>query len=300
MKSEFETDFELYKIFYITAEAGSITATAKNLYISQPSVTKRIQKLEELLGCALFVRTKQGVRMTAEGQRLYEIVAPACRALLDAEKEIQAMNSLEQGEVSIASTEMSFKTYVLPAMERFKKKHPGIRIRFANALNETMENMLRMGRIDLAIMHEPFHLSEGLTARTIEIMKECMVCGKQFEELPGEPVPASKLTEYPIIAMPSGSSSHEYLNHFFGRLGLTVVPEIELTTVELMASAVERNLGVSTLPYPVARPLIEAGRILQISVQEPLPPRRACLITNSKVPQSAASRAFASEILKKS
>ncbi|MCD8331574.1 MAG: LysR family transcriptional regulator [Oscillospiraceae bacterium] len=65
------TNFESYKIFYFVAQYGSITTAAQRLYVTQPTVTKAVHKLEEQLNCALFVRTRRGVRLTPEGELLW-------------------------------------------------------------------------------------------------------------------------------------------------------------------------------------------------------------------------------------
>ena len=60
-----------YKIFYAVANTGNISRAAKELYISQPAISKSIQKLEESLGTKLFLRSSRGVTLTPEGSLLY-------------------------------------------------------------------------------------------------------------------------------------------------------------------------------------------------------------------------------------
>ena len=66
-----------YWIFYTVANAGNISKAAKELYISQPAISKSIQKLEENLNCKLFSRSSRGVLLTDEGQLLYGHVKEA-------------------------------------------------------------------------------------------------------------------------------------------------------------------------------------------------------------------------------
>ena len=69
-----------YWIFYTVANAGNISKAAKELYISQPAISKSIQKLEDNLGCKLFSRSSRGVILTDEGQLLYGHVKGAFEA----------------------------------------------------------------------------------------------------------------------------------------------------------------------------------------------------------------------------
>ena len=64
-----------YRIFYTVANTGNISKAAKELYISQPAISKSIQKLEESVGCKLFSRSSRGVVLTDEGKLLYEHVS---------------------------------------------------------------------------------------------------------------------------------------------------------------------------------------------------------------------------------
>lgn len=300
MANQFEIDFELYKVFFVTAETGNITSAAKALFLTQPSVTKHIQKLEEQLGCPLFLRSKRGVSLTAEGQALYSRVGPACRMILSAQRELSSLRSLESGAVSIVSTEMSFKSYVLPATERFKAKHPGVKIRFSNALNERMVEMLRSGVVDIAIMHRPFILTGEMNVSVIEQMEEYLVCSPALSHLAQRENTPAELVSYPFVSMPQGSSTKEYLRRYFDEAGLIFDPEIELTTVELMVQAIESGLGIGILPESIALPKIKSGSIFRVPVSVPLPQREACIITSTKRPLSIAAEAFIQELLPQS
>lgn len=81
-------NFEYYKIFYYVAKYQNFTLAAKALLSSQPSVSRCMQALETELGCRLFVRTKRGVSLTAEGEQLYKYVAPACEQIFKGEENI--------------------------------------------------------------------------------------------------------------------------------------------------------------------------------------------------------------------
>lgn len=291
------TNLELYKIFYVTAKCGNITSAAEKLYLTQPSVTKYIQKLERQLDCELFVRSKRGVRLTPEGELLLSRLEPAWQMIASAERELKSMQSLETGTVSIASTEMSFKSYVLPAMKGFMKKHPGITVKFSNALNERIISMLQDGSIDIAILHEPFKIHDFMDIQVIDEMNEYAVCGHQFREITTRSLSPQELCQHPFISMPQGSSTTEYLNDYFSRHGIEFKPDIELTTVELTVQAVESSLGIGILPERIVLPRLKQGRILRIPLEQPLPRRKACLITNSKMPLSIAARAFVDELV---
>ena len=108
-----------YHIFYEVATTQNLSKAAQNLYISQPAVTKSIQKLEENLNLSLFTRTSRGVRLTPEGNILYEHVKSAFSSLIRGEQEIQSMLSLQSGSIRIGVSTTLCKYILLPHLQEF-------------------------------------------------------------------------------------------------------------------------------------------------------------------------------------
>lgn len=293
----FSANLEYYKVFYYAAKYGSLTAAAQQLFLTQPSVTKSIQRLEEQLSCTLFVRTKRGVLLTPEGKALWARVEPACHLLLSAEQELDALRLLEGGSLSIASTEMSFKAYVLPALEQFTADHPNVKIKFHNALTDTTLEMLRTGIIDLAILHTPFEMDENMALRTIDVIQECFVAGPRYAYLSQQKNHLADLKDCPFVSMPEGSSTKMYVSALFQKYGLEFEPDIEVTTIELAIQAVERNFGIGTFPRTVVNDHVAQGLLFRVPlVEEPLE-RGAFAITNKRMPLSITAQTFLDQYL---
>ena len=72
-----DTNLSLYRIFYTVANAGNISKAARELYISQPAISKAISKLESNLETTLFIRNSRGVTLTEEGKLMYEYIRNA-------------------------------------------------------------------------------------------------------------------------------------------------------------------------------------------------------------------------------
>ena len=292
MEQEFSTNFEYYKVFYYTAKYRNITLAAQKLFLTQPSVTKAIQRLEEQLDCQLFLRTKRGVTLTAEGQTLWQKLEPACQMILSAEHELDAMKSLDRGTLTIASTEMGFRTYVLPAMDAFLKRYPNIKVQFINALNDAVIPMLRDGRVDLAVLHSPLAEELDLQLQILDTLREKFVSGPRYRHLADQVQTLDQLREYPFISMPQGSSGKEYMDRFFRDSGLIFQPEITLTTLGLVVQAVESNLGISILPQRMIQAKIAQGVLFPIRLEREPPVRFTYVVTSKTVPLGRAAKAF--------
>ena len=96
-------NYDYYRIFYFVAKYGNISQAAKLLLNNQPNLTRTIKNLESELGCPLFSRTNRGMRLTPEGQKLYEHIKVAIEHIEAGEEEItEAIAALKDGTADIA------------------------------------------------------------------------------------------------------------------------------------------------------------------------------------------------------
>ena len=124
--------YDYYRIFYYVAKYGSFTQAANMLLNNQPNITRAMKTLESELGCTLFVRTNKGVTLTPEGETLYAHISLAFEHIQTGEEEISANKGLQKGIVSIGATEISLRCFLLPILNDYRKKYPGIRIKISN------------------------------------------------------------------------------------------------------------------------------------------------------------------------
>lgn len=129
-----------YWIFYTVANAGNISKAAKELYISQPAISKSIQKLEESLDCKLFSRSSRGVILTSEGALLYEHVKQAFDALGTGEEKLKRSIELGVGQLKIGVSTTLCKYMLLPYLKEFIHRNPHISISIeCQSTNDTLK-----------------------------------------------------------------------------------------------------------------------------------------------------------------
>ena len=92
-----DISYDYYRIFYYVAKYGNITKAAAMLLANQPNLTRSIHVLESELGCALFIRSNRGMKLTPEGERLYRHVRVAFEQLEAGEAEVVESRNLETG-----------------------------------------------------------------------------------------------------------------------------------------------------------------------------------------------------------
>jgi molybdate transport repressor ModE-like protein len=120
------------RYFAAIAQSGSMTAAAKALHVSQPTLTVAMQNLEEQLGTQLFVRERSGVKLTTTGEELLRHANEVFALLERAEQRIKGLESDDEGTFVIGCND-SLGAYFLPDfMARFLRTHPGIELLISN------------------------------------------------------------------------------------------------------------------------------------------------------------------------
>ena len=147
-----EQTLSSYRIFYAVANTGNISKAAKELYISQPAISKSIQKLEENVGVKLFDRSSRGVSLTPEGQLLYTHVKSAFETLTLGEDKLRRSIALGMGNLTIGVSATLCKYILLPYLRNFIKKFPHINISIAcHSTNQTLK-LLEEGKLHSTLL----------------------------------------------------------------------------------------------------------------------------------------------------
>ncbi len=134
------------------AQEKSISRAAEKLFITQPSLSNAIKKIEESLGTKLFTRTNRGLHPTYAGERYCEVANKLIHIYEDFENEIGDINNLKKGRLKIGITSY-LSTHILPkVLPKYKEIAPNIEFSFVELTSIELENELRRGSMDFVIM----------------------------------------------------------------------------------------------------------------------------------------------------
>jgi molybdate transport repressor ModE-like protein len=148
-------DLKDLRYFAAIAESGSMTAAAKNLHVSQPTLTVAMQSLEEQLKTQLFVRERSGVRLTSTGAELLKHASEVFRLLEHAEQRVKGLESEDVGTFVIGSNE-SLGAYFLPDfMSRFLRDHPSIELLLHNESSAAVRDSVIERRTHFGLVVNP-------------------------------------------------------------------------------------------------------------------------------------------------
>lgn len=137
------------------AEAGSVTAAAEAVGVTQSGMSQALAALEESLGVKLLVRRRHGVELTAFGDRAL-VHARAAAAHLDAiRREAAEAMGEESGAIRIAAFPSVFATVLPPLLRRFRSRHPGIEVVALETDDREVMAWLEAGTVDLGVVLNP-------------------------------------------------------------------------------------------------------------------------------------------------
>src|SRR6266511_5949953 len=152
--------------FLEVARRGSVSRAAEALFITQPTLTARLQGLERELGTPLFLRTPNGMRLTDAGRAWIPFAERALRALVDGRDALEQVMTASAGHLMIAAAP-AVSTYVLPELlERFVNAHPRVEVSVRTGHSEDVVELVLRDEVQIglgrAIRHpdlelRPFH-----------------------------------------------------------------------------------------------------------------------------------------------
>lgn len=283
-------NLEYYKVFYYVAKHKSLTAAAGELAISQPAVSQSVRQLEASLGVKLFTRASKGVRLTKEGEMLYGYVAKGYEQIMLGEQKVRQMLNLDLGEIHIGASDMTLQYYLLPHLERFHEKYPGIKVVVTNAPTpETLRN-LREGIIDFGVVSTPFDAGDEIQAIVVREIEDVFVAGRKFIPYKNRMLDLQELEHMPIICLEGETSSRSYIDNFLRQNHVEIKQEFELATSDMIVQFTLRNLGVGCVVRDFAREYLDSGQLFELRFNQIIPKRHFCVVTDGKNPISAAAQ----------
>jgi len=278
-------DFTRLRILVSVARHGSVTAAARALDYTQPSISHHLGRLEAETGTQLVQRVGRGIRLTDAGHLLAERGAEILGRVDAAESELAAQVGLRSGRVRLAAFPSALSTLVPHAAAALAAEHPDLDVGLTEAEPPAALHMLRAGQVDVAVIFSYGPADTGL--RAVEVLTEPvhLVTPAAWARRPAE------LRAFAAERWIAGCERcRAHLLDQCRQAGFA--PRIAFTTDDYVAvqSLVAAELGVTTLPALTLRAARNPGvrttplphterRILAATYGEPPdPPATAALV----------------------
>jgi len=251
--------------FLEVARRGSVSRAAEALFITQPTLTARLQSLERVLGTPLFLRTPHGMRLTDAGHAWVPYAERALRALGDGREAVEQVMSASAGHLMIAAAP-AVSTYVLPQLlEKFVAAHPRVEVSVRTGHSEDVVDLVLRDEVQIGLGREIHH--PELELRPFHTEELVLVCAPDHAFAKRRYVAMSEVAAQKLIMFDRTSSYYEITQAAFLSAGVKLRGLMELDSIEAAKKMVERGLGVSLLPRTAVAREVEAKTLRSVRTQ---------------------------------
>ena len=286
-----DINYELYKVFYHVAATLSFSEASKQLFISQSAVSQSIKVLEKKLNQTLFIRSTKRVQLTPEGEILLKHIEPAMNLIKQGETQLLEANTLGRGQLRIGASDTICRYYLVPYFNRFHTMYPHVHIKVTNQTSIECAKLLENGQVDFIITNYPNSgLSNTQHIRIINEFHDVFVANKEHFPLQGKTLSLNDLLSYPIMMLDRKSTTSEFLHNLFQHHQLDLVPEIQLSSNDLLIDLARIGLGIAFVP-DFCIPENEKDLFI-LQLEEKLPSRQMVVAYNENMPISQAAKQF--------
>ncbi|HXW55778.1 MAG TPA: LysR family transcriptional regulator [Candidatus Cybelea sp.] len=300
-------DLAALQVFQTVAREQSFSRAAQRLYRTQPAVSISIRKLEGWVGQPLFVRGSGARTLTDAGVLLLEYADRMLNMREEIRKSIQELNELERGQVEIGVNESSIHA-LLPVLDRYRKLHPGVRLRVHRVFSRDVPREVLNHHLDLGVIS---YLPEERQLSATEFFRDSLVLivwpghplarqagagGKQTgsRRATVEEVDIAELASETFVAHIVESPYRQRVIQMFAKHHVPLNMHIELPTIESIKRVVQMEKGIAIIPRMCAEREIARGDLIELRLKQMRVARRLYLVYRHDRPLSTAARELVS------
>lgn len=258
------------RAFCHTARAGSVSAAAETLFLSQPSVSLQIQALEREFEATLFERRGPQIRLTPDGELLYRLAHPLVDGIDRLHETFRAhQGQIETGELNVAAGESTI-LYILPGpMQQFAASYPGVRVKLHNVTGRDGMAMLRADTADFAV-GSMLEVPDDIVYRPVVSFDPALITPLDHPLARREQVTLKDISPYGLILPPRHLSTWAIVDLTFRQHDVPYHVALEAGGWEVIKKYVELGLGISIVTEVC---LTGAERVARIPLTRYFPKR---------------------------
>lgn len=282
-----------YRIFYTVAKTGNISKAAKELYISQPAISKSIQKLEESMNCELFRRSSRGVSLTEEGELLYSHVKVAFETLALGEDRLRNSIELGVGHLKIGVSSTLCKYMLLPYLKEFIKLYPHINISITcQSTNDTLK-LLEENKIDVGLIGKPESL-KNIDFYYLAEIKDIFVATKDYlRNLKARGVKEDRILQSStIMLLDKNNMTRQYIDDYLQENHIVVQDSIDISSMDLLIEFAKISVGVACVIREFVKKELADGALIEIPLGFPIHKREVGFAYKKSVKPSKSLELF--------
>lgn len=222
----------LLRSFLVVAEKKSITEASDVLHVSQPALTKSIQRLEQDLGVKLFERLSVGVQLTKFGEILQQHSKVMDNEYRHAVSRIEELRDGRSGVLRIGAGPVWLVSILPPIISKFQIKNPDVKISLIGGVIDTLLPALINGELDLICVSLDFPNRSEIIKEPLFDVRHVLIASPEHPLAKVPIADAETIHKYPWMVLKSDYVGTERISSFFAANGLTP-PQIALETTSI-------------------------------------------------------------------
>ncbi|MEV4252163.1 transcriptional regulator CynR [Spirillospora sp. NPDC049652] len=281
---------ELRHLRYLLAVAdhGNFTRAAKELHISQPTLSQQIKQLERTVGVLLLDRTGRTVRLTDAGAVYADHARRALRDLAAAERAVHDVQDLSRGHLRLGVTP-TFTAYLVgPLTAELRTRHPGIGLTLTEMPQDQLETALLADDLDLGIAFAGPHLP-GIAATALFTETLSLVISASRARTTPSPLPVHAVRDEQLALLSGDFATRGHIDAYFARHRATPRITVEAGSIQAITEIVQCTRLATVLPDAITH---DHPHLVPVPLDPSMPTRTVTLLHRENAYQSAAARAF--------
>ena len=260
-----------YRMFYAVAKAGNISRAAKELYISQPAISKSISKLEDSLNTVLFTRNSRGVQLTDEGQVLFEHTRDAFEELAKGEQELKRIREFNMGHIRIGVSNTLCRFIMVKYLKGFIEQYPHIKITIESQPTTQTLSMLEQQRIDIGLVVEQKSAKSMNFIPVMDIEDIFVATPSYLENLRlREGADTDVIQSGNLMLLDKNNITRHYIDDYMAVNEIVANNLLEVTTMDLLIEFARIGLGIGCVIKEFVKEDLDSGRLTQLKLDTPI------------------------------
>ena len=251
------------KAFVAIAEAGTFTAGAARVHVTQAAISMQIRQLEIETGAKLFIRAPRRVILTEAGEKLLERAYVILREHDAALEELAALTGAVRGRLRIGSASAMVSADPLPQILReLREAHPGAEASVSSGTSESLVRQVLAGDLDAAFVSLPVE-ARGVQTELLSEDYLVAIASPRHKLAKQKIVSAYALAGEKLILGERGGNTRRLIDQFFAHAGVTLKIAMELSRLAAIKRMVEEEMGVGIVPLQSVREEVAKGTVVR-------------------------------------
>ena len=276
------------RYFLDIAQTEHLTQSARNLFVTQSTLSHGLRQLEDELGVKLFDRVGRGLRLSQAGAAFQTYAGRALQEIEAGRMALTEMTGLQSGSLTVGVIPTFLNTLIPAAVAAFSAAYPKVRVVVRDLRADPIEELLMTGQLDVGIAFHPTERAE-IEAEPLFEERMLLVVGLGHPLMRRKTLAMKALANVPLALLTRSFATRRLIDDAFREAGVTPPIRVEMESVESLLAVCRSGVLASVVPERAAK---QAAYLHSIALVSPQPVRRAGVLWRKDASRSAAAQEF--------